>query len=210
MTIALHNRAELHVSVSQVKTYLICPRKYELRYVRGLQPESRALALVFGSAIHEALAAFYVALQTDTEPAPEHIITVFGDALDAECREGPEVDEGKTTVGEIKDKGIALLRLFHEQVERPDKVLAVEQPFTMDLTDPRSGQVIEEQFTGVIDAIIEMHGQRVLVEHKTAARKWSQDQLEHDLQISAYLAANPAHCIRLQCLLRCPMTVLTT
>ena len=29
---------QLIVSVSQVKTWLMCPRKYELRYVRGLPP----------------------------------------------------------------------------------------------------------------------------------------------------------------------------
>ena len=47
----------LHVSVSQVKTWLRCPRQYELRYVRGAEPEVVPTALAFGSAFHGALAA---------------------------------------------------------------------------------------------------------------------------------------------------------
>jgi CRISPR/Cas system-associated exonuclease Cas4 (RecB family) len=39
-------RAELHVSASQIKTWLMCPRKYQYRYVLGLQPEHRSGNLV--------------------------------------------------------------------------------------------------------------------------------------------------------------------
>ncbi len=31
-------RAELHVSVSQIKTWLLCPKKYFFRYVLGARP----------------------------------------------------------------------------------------------------------------------------------------------------------------------------
>jgi len=97
---------------------------------------------------------------------------------------------------------VALLTTFFEHVERPDKVLAVEQPFAVDLVDPRTGHMVEEQFTGVLDALVEVEGHQVILEHKTAAKKWSQDQLDHDLQAGAYLAAIPASCVRLQCLLK--------
>ena len=195
--------AELHVSVSQVKTYLACPRKYELRYVLGIPPETRALNLVFGSAIHEGLAAYYVALKENTEPAREMVLSTFNDSIDEALLDQPPVllDDDENA-GTLKDKGVALLGVFLEHVEKPDKVLAVEQPFAVDLVDPRTGHMVEEQFTGVLDALVEVEGHQVILEHKTAAKKWSQDQLDYDLQAGAYLAAIPATCVRLQCLLK--------
>ena len=49
----------LYVSVSQVKTWLMCPRKYELKYIRGVAPAFVPVNLAFGSAFHEALAGYY-------------------------------------------------------------------------------------------------------------------------------------------------------
>ena len=195
--------AELHVSVSQVKTYLACPRKYELRYVLGIPPETRALNLAFGSAIHEGLAAYYVALKNGTEPNRDEVLATFSDSIDEALNDHPPVllDDDENA-GTVKDKGVALLEVFLSHVERPDRVLAVEQPFAVDVKDPRSGNIIEEQFTGVLDALVEIEGHQVILEHKTAAKKWSQDQIDHDLQAGAYLAAIPASCVRLQCLLK--------
>ena len=48
--------AEDHISYSGVGKYLRCPRSYKYRYLERAPPEIRASALVFGSAIHEALA----------------------------------------------------------------------------------------------------------------------------------------------------------
>ena len=58
----------LYVSVSQAKTYLMCPRKYELKYIRGAEAAFVPVALAFGSAFHEALAAHYLELKTTGEP----------------------------------------------------------------------------------------------------------------------------------------------
>lgn len=49
----------LYTSVSQMKCWLRCPRQFELKYVRGVEPAFVPVNLAFGSAIHEALAAHY-------------------------------------------------------------------------------------------------------------------------------------------------------
>jgi len=203
MAITRLHPAELHVSVSQVQTFLMCPRKYELRYVVGAEPEKRSLNLVFGSAIHEALAAYYIALKEGAEPDRDLVLATFSDSIDEALLDTPPVElDDDESAGTAKDKGVALLNVFFEHVEKPDKILAVEQPFAVDVNDPRTGGIIEEQFTGVLDALVEVEGHQVILEHKTAARKWSQDQLDYDLQAGAYLAAIPAACVRLQCLLK--------
>ena len=43
-------------------------------------------------------------------------------------------------------------------------------------------------------------GKLVVLEHKTAARAWSADQLEYDLQVGIYQAVTGADLVRLQVL----------
>jgi DNA helicase-2/ATP-dependent DNA helicase PcrA len=49
--------AQLVLSYSQVDAYVTCPRRYQLRHVIGV-PEPAHHALVYGSALHQAVAAF--------------------------------------------------------------------------------------------------------------------------------------------------------
>jgi ATP-dependent helicase/DNAse subunit B len=68
----------LYISISQVKSYLRCPRQYRLRYIMGLRPAFVPLALAFGSAIHSALAEYYeVVKRSGTRPPLEDILSVF-------------------------------------------------------------------------------------------------------------------------------------
>jgi putative RecB family exonuclease len=63
-------------------------------------------------------------------------------------------------------------------------VLGVEEPFSIELCDPTTGEVFEERLVGAIDAITEdENGQPHILEHKTGARKRS---FEGDLQGIAY------------------------
>jgi DNA helicase-2/ATP-dependent DNA helicase PcrA len=49
--------AQLVLSYSQVDAYITCPRRYQLRHVIGV-PEPAHHALAYGSALHQAVAAF--------------------------------------------------------------------------------------------------------------------------------------------------------
>ena len=204
VAIASPERAELHVSASQIKTYLLCPRKYQLRYVLGAPPEHRSIHLAFGSAIHEALAAYYMGLRGNPEPPSlDHLCDVFTDSMTSFFDSDLPIDipQGQSQE-DIQNLGIALLGVFHADIDPPQTVLAVEQPFAIDICDPTTGQVLEEQLIGFLDALVEIDGKTVIVEHKTAGRKWSQDQLDHDLQTSIYLAAIKADHLRLQTLVK--------
>ena len=56
---ALVKSEGLHFSVSQMKAWLMCPRKFEFRYVLGAEQEFLPMPLVFGTAFHSALATHY-------------------------------------------------------------------------------------------------------------------------------------------------------
>ncbi|WP_242334604.1 PD-(D/E)XK nuclease family protein [Anaeromyxobacter sp. SG66] len=183
----------LYVSVSQVKAYLLCPRKYELKYVRGAEPEFVPIALAFGSAFHEALAAYYQELKTTGEPLRRDLVLdVFRSAWDR-ASDGPvplQADEEDDLAG-VVDRGVSMLHAFHEHAAKSGnvEVEAVEHGFAITLHDPESGAPMEEQLVGTMDLVIREGAVRVVVEHKTAARRYTEDQLRFDVQPTAYKIA---------------------
>ncbi|MBS2031597.1 MAG: PD-(D/E)XK nuclease family protein [Deltaproteobacteria bacterium] len=194
MAIESISRATLAVSVSQVKAYLLCPRRYELKYVRGEQPAFVPVPLAFGSAFHEALALFYGRQMTHpTPPCVEELIEVFATAWskfeDGDLPLGGEEDD--VVAEDHLDKGAAMLRAFHAHAaaQPPEKVIAVELPFSVSLHAPATGVVLEEKLNGVIDLVTESDSRKVIVEHKSAAKRWTLDQLRYDHQVTGYQLA---------------------
>ena len=194
MAIESISRTTLAVSVSQVKAYLLCPRKYELHYIRGEQPAFVPVPLAFGSAFHEALALFYG--WQITHPAPpsvEELTEVFAAAWSKfEDDDVPLGGDDEDVVAESHlDKGAAMLRVFHAHAasELAEKVVAVELPFQVSLYDSSTGEELEEKLNGVIDLITDNEGRKVIVEHKSASKKWTLDQLRYDHQVTGYQIA---------------------
>ncbi|MFH1729322.1 MAG: PD-(D/E)XK nuclease family protein [Pseudomonadota bacterium] len=60
-----------HLSKSMLNTFLICPKKYYLYYELKLNPEFVPESLVFGSAIHRAVAELYLNLKEKGEKLPK-------------------------------------------------------------------------------------------------------------------------------------------
>lgn len=182
----------LHFSVSQMKAWLMCPRKYEYRYITGAEPEFVPMPLAFGSAFHAALAHHYGWLMRN-EPAPvDEVRQRFVDALTL-AKHGPvplQVGDEDTGFDDAVAKGLQMLdvTLQHPSAQ-PAKVLSVEQSFFVDLFDVETGELLDEKLMGVIDLVIEEDGHRVLVEHKTSSKKYSLDQLVYDTQLSGYAFA---------------------
>ena len=178
-----------HTSISAIKAYTMCPMKYAHRYVFRTEASHRSVPLVLGSAVHEALAAFYTHVGEHKEDPPESLVTdTFSTAWDDMLVGDPPVKGDD--LGAEKDMGVSILRAFHESAPRPLKVLAVELPFCMPIIDPKTGSVSDRVIVGAIDAVVvDEDGRTVLVEHKTAKRRWSQVQLDHDIQPTIYQLA---------------------
>jgi len=187
-------RAERHVSISAITCYLTCPRQHEHRYILRTPPSHCAGALAFGTAIHAALAIFYRrAMEGQVEPTAEELETVFAEAWHREL-EGtiPVLFDNGETEDSALDKGLALVQVFHAQARRHHKVVAVEEPFSVEIAHPTTGEVFPERLVGVLDAVVQdVDGSYQILEHKTAARRWTEARLTHDLQLSAYTLAAP-------------------
>ena len=61
---------ELHISHSQIFTYLNCSLKYRFQYVENKPPERISIALPFGTAIHAAIEMYYRSLKNDGSVEP--------------------------------------------------------------------------------------------------------------------------------------------
>jgi CRISPR/Cas system-associated exonuclease Cas4 (RecB family) len=174
-------RSALHVSVSQIKTYILCSKKFEYRYVLGADPEHMSPNLLIGSSVHKALEKYYCTVQAGAEVKESDIVQSYSEAFVRGAAEGPGVllEEGQR-LEDVEAVGLGLVRTFLAQAQVPR---------------------VEEQLVGYIDAVVkEADGRVVLLEHKTAARAWSQDQLDYDLQVGIYQAATGADAVRLQVL----------
>ena len=187
-------RAEEHVSVSAITSYLLCPLAYAHRYIFKTPPSHRSGALAFGSAIHTALALFYSRLMDgQPEPSADELVASFADSWRRQFGDDiPVLLDGKATPGILQDKGVELVKVFHQQAPRPHKVIGVEEPFSIEVTDPQTGTPFTERLVGVFDAVVQDEdcSYRIL-EHKTAARRWGRTRLDHDLQVTAYTYAAP-------------------
>ena len=187
-------RAEQHFSVSAITSYLLCPMSCAHRYIYKTPPTHRSGALAFGSAIHSALALFYSCLMDGRpEPGAEELAASFTDSWRRQFDDDiPVLLDGKATPGSLEDKGVELVKVFHEQAPRPHKVIGVEEPFSIEVIDPQTGTPFAERLVGVFDAVVEdADGTHRILEHKTAARRWGRTRLDHDLQVTAYTTAAP-------------------
>jgi CRISPR/Cas system-associated exonuclease Cas4 (RecB family) len=190
----------LYTSVSQVKCYLRCPRQFELRYIRGDAPAFVPVPLAFGSAFHAALAAFYGEVKASASPLKRDLMIDVFRAEWSRALDGPiplQIDEeDDTSTDLVVDKGVSMLHAFAEHAEKNLDGLvveSVEKSFSVAISDPDTGEILEEQLVGTMDLVVLDHNRRVVVEHKTSSKKYSADQLRFDIQPTAYsLAARQA------------------
>ena len=181
----------LYVSVSQVKCWLRCPRQFELKYVRGAAPAFVPVALAFGTAVHEALAAFYLELKSAGFPLRLDLVLDVFRATWSRAVEGGvplQDDEDGDDPRTMVDRGVSVLNAFYEHASCAPALVVeeVERGFVVPLRDPDSGDVLDEVLVGTWDLVAVEGGRRLIIEHKTASRKYGSDQLEHDIQPTAY------------------------
>jgi len=185
--------AEEHLSASAIGKYLRCPRSYSYRYVDHRIPETRASSLVFGSAIHTALAFYYSALRRiDPEPGLAELCDVFRGAWAEGLDDGiPVLFGDNEDADKLTDLGVRMLGAFIEKAPLYPEVIEVEMPFSVELADPETGEVLP-RLVGVLDAVVrEREGGYAILEHKTAAKRWTEDKLAFDNQLTAYSLAAP-------------------
>lgn len=152
-----------------------CQAYFYWKYVRDLEPKTKAPALIFGTAMHLALAAWYEALRKgesfDTRCSAA--LLVFREAMESERDQ--YFDEEKYDDDLIR--GQILLQAY--AVEYPNElweVLAIEEP--VEFVFPNG-----DKFTGRVDLVVRNNDRVYIVDHKTTG--WSIVSLSRYLTVSS-------------------------
>lgn len=184
-------RDEPHLSYSQITLYMNCPLRYRFQYVDQLPADFTAAALPFGGAFHETLAHFYRGIKNlNHRYSVDDLIDVFRTdwILRNESDDTIRFDKGDTKES-LLEKGITMIKAFHANVN-PGEVIAVESEFCLRRADNNGSKALPIPIVGAID-LVERNpeGYIVAVDHKTAARKYADNKVEDDLQLTIYTCA---------------------
>lgn len=191
-------QSELHISYSQIFTYLACSLKYKFQYVEQRLHERVSIALMFGSAIHSAIERYYRSLKDNGVPDPLwQIQDLFEDILnvDLDNRAIPILYKKETPDREATiQMGKGLLKAFYENIDLTGfEIAGIELPLTARLFN-EDGQPMDMVVTGIIDLLLrDAQGNVIAVDNKTAKQPYQQATVDADLQLTSYsylLAAN--------------------
>ena len=178
-----------YLSVSQIGMYQRCPRQYAFRYIEDIKIPPRGV-MIQGKAYHEALAAnFRHRIDFCVELPLEQVIDWFSDAFDLQQYEKATTDEeekwefdqvdwGDDDPGDLKDQGIVLTRLYVTKVADGVIPLRVEEREQIDID-------------GVPFVMVkDLETVEQVIDHKLKARRFSQADLNNELQPLAYTFEN--------------------
>jgi len=167
ITTKQRRQTKQHISYSMINEFLACPRKYHLHRRLRLPPAFAPAALVFGSAVHEAIACYQQARLEGREAGEEKLQSVFARRWDRE--EMPVRFNKGEDADSMLDTAIGLISAFMETPADCGTPLAVEQHVKTRLSDS-----IPELW-GVIDLLEETEEGLVLTDFKTASSRRTQD-----------------------------------
>ena len=183
-----------HHSFSAINTYAdICQLQYRYRYVDRRPNERVGAALVFGSAINEALLATDEDLRQDRPPNTRAASRVLQAVLEAAYanRNVPVVSTKGETLEDLRAKGEKMID-HYVSVIPPDEVpLGIPRRFTVPLLDEK-GEALPRPLVGEFDRVVKTKDDRIgITDWKTAQARWSAEKIAKDDQATAYLLAAP-------------------
>ena len=185
-----HNRLQRpHVSYSQLSQYMRCPLSYYFQRILGLKSPFTPSGLVFGSAVHEALAEYHRGLQRGQVIDVEQVHAEFRAVWHQFEKEKPIQYGRRESKDGLLELGTALLTKYTAE-KQPQNIVGVEQQMVVPLWTSR-GEVLEKPLVAVVDLLCRQEEGLVITELKTSKRRYGQAEVDTAPQATCY-----AHAIR--------------
>lgn len=167
-----------HTSVSQQRTLLRCPKKYEYHYVKKIRPRRTDSKFLLGRAVHHFLEHYY-GVQIDNTATRRNAFEYAHNKFKEHVSQNFPQDDEAFAQAELAEKMIT--HYFHWSVENDRfTVVGTEIPFEI--------PVLQTKLIGVFDGIVELGGKYWILEHKTAAQINTKHVLR-DKQVGLYVSA---------------------
>ena len=170
-----------HLSYSQISTYLACPLKYRFHYVDHFEPAFTSAPLAFGSAMHEAVGAFYQSHLEGDPLSEENMFDVYRQIWlsQSQAKEIRFFNGDNAETLPLKAK--RMLEVLHEAFDPAVQIIGIEEPFEIDLGKRMPPLV------GWIDVVEQApDGGVTVVDLKTAAKRYTDQHVHGNLQLTCY------------------------
>lgn len=188
----INHAFENTVSYSQYSTYLGCPHRWYLSYVKDLAIDEPTIFTVFGTSIHEALQHYLNLLYNDVSKLDDFDLVEY---FNERFRENYKLDYEKykshfSSASEMKEffeDGCNILNFFKQNQAsyfktKKFKLLGVEIPLLVKLQR-------NLYYRGYIDLVIEDEedDKIIIYDIKTSTKGWTENDKKNETKISQVL-----------------------
>lgn len=161
-----------------MRTFQSCPLKYRFRYIDGLPESCTSSSLVFGSAIHAAIEAYFHALLVG-EPLPDldALMETYRQCWQANQTEQIQFGASKSaeSLEQLARRMLAKF-LASDLVQPEERIIWIEEEWR--------GELIPglPDLLGRVDLILETDEHVIIQDFKTARFAWSYEQAEESAE----------------------------
>lgn len=162
-------------SVSSIRDFHGCPARWAFRRA-GVPEETRAPALVLGSAVHETLAHHLRQVRAGKTPDVEEGVALLRAAIFAETA-GPSVRWNAAGEDDAIERAVALYRHWAATFEPPGEIVAIEQELRVQLPG------LDLPVVAYPDVIFRTAAGDIVMDHKVSAARPARDELHDRLDL---------------------------
>ena len=173
-----------HWSFSSINQYRRCPLQFYFERIAKIPRRTVSSSLVFGSAIHDALAGHHQRIRLGREVSERNLKADFMGSWSVRTEDQQVTFKAKESASDLIGKGQALMELYANE-EPPTDIIAVEERVLVPLCDS-SGEILERPLAATCDLISGTPDQTKVTEFKTSAKAYSTFDVESSLQPSCY------------------------
>jgi putative RecB family exonuclease len=178
--------------------------------VDRVEPDFVSAALALGSGIPRRRRLPVRGLASAARPAVADVQAYFASVWALETGHRPLRFAERDSPASLLDLGIRMLAVLCAAVPDSTEVVAVESAFAVPLVDQATRAVLDRDLVGTLDLVErDAEGGLVVVDLKTAARMYSDLQVEASLQLSIYSYATAMNGLADEADLRLRLDVLT-
>jgi superfamily I DNA/RNA helicase/CRISPR/Cas system-associated exonuclease Cas4 (RecB family) len=174
-----------YFSFSAIDTYDDCPFKYKMKYFLKLRTEEENMSLRIGSLYHNIISRFF---KKDQKPALQELLKIMGEELENNKDDFKYHFYFKEIKNEMNKNFINLYNNFSYIIDDPDyenlkDKIFTEKEFVFDIDG-------KNKIKGKIDLInLRDDGFAELIDFKSSQKKYSEKDLEEELQLKIYYLA---------------------
>jgi putative RecB family exonuclease len=178
-----------HWSFSSLNTFVnCCSLKWAFDHVYKTEKEATSASLPFGRAFHAAASHLAICKRNSVMLATVELQDAFSEWLKLELSNAEKLrlEEGES-FDTLNEQGRKMLAVLHESWKDSQRVIGVSYAYSVPIVDSAGELVSELPLIGESDLEVIEGNERVVVDWKTAARKWPDDKAGKDLQPTCLL-----------------------